>query len=92
MITPNSNGAPEPDNINEAWSDAARAAAAAARVSRKTGKSKMGQRLAIRRAFKKAGGSRSKEKTKILSRRRYFNRHLSQEFSNKPAYRPGGVR
>lgn len=57
-ITPNSDGLPVPENtpINEAWSDAARAAAAAGRGARKQGKSITARRLAVRKAFKKSGG------------------------------------
>jgi hypothetical protein len=59
MITPNSNGNPEPDNsvdIREKWSDAARAAALAARRARAAGMSHAYARQQMRGAFYGAGG------------------------------------
>jgi len=69
-FTPNSNGAPEPDNISEAWSAAARAAAAAARKSGgRTAYSGSRVRSEVaKKAFAAAGGKRKTSPGELLRR------------------------
>lgn len=60
-LIPNSGGAPEYSDIRERkvqeeWSDAARAAAAAARKARGRGLSKTAQNIALKKAYLKKGG------------------------------------
>lgn len=55
FISPNSNSAPEETDLHETWSDAARAASAAAR--RKAGKGLPARQAAARAAYRKAGGT-----------------------------------